>query len=503
MRSPFLQPEHQSPLEKYISTHILVPTDNNSSSKITISLTAILGILNTVNAVNAISLAGATNNPTVIFPDNGLRDFAKILLPIAAVITIASNGLWVILEVGKQIKLEYTLSQSTFQQKKYRIVKWIASVLLSILACIPSAYAISNKHSRGKNFLAVLASIFQLNYALYGYSTLIDEIIHKTKSCISRVCKPNFRELLSIKETILTGIEEVLSNGKTFGMATCDIKLSDTPKNLFNDLIRFVESDIHPKKTLIKKAIQLFSGATVSLGAGLVDLFLTKKLISSSLSSSEVFIYGLAILVATPNAAIHFMATKELSGKVFDRFLRCKKFDPLLGAIYPKLSWFIPFATLLTGLTASFAGAYEAYHTFSTKYSTPYFLTWLAISSIISARFFFSIVTLNHLINEFALYIAKKSNPQCKKVIEDIDRLKNLLLALPNFDPAFFSEVVPLSTPNSTGSSNQRDFPSLGESLQNSSPNSVNSSNRSKTASKRSKGSNQSDTNRRRSCGIS
>lgn len=318
--------------------------------KLSTFITVLLGL---IGAFSGIPWIHAASSAAVIFPEGFLREWGEILFAAGIVITVGADGLWIMLQISKQFFLNQTLQTANLRKKPYEMTKWGASLLCAMIGSLPAVYATATYNTGAEKFLAILTFIAHLGYGLYGYSTLIGGIIEK-----------------------LT-----------------------TSKATFS---------ITQQEPMMKKAIQLFSAITVSLGAGLVDLFLIKHFIVHSMTENPALIYGLALLIAIPNMVINFISTRELSGKIIDKFFYGRQFDPLLYSLYPKLSTVLPLTIFLIALTAPSAGAYITYSTLSMEKSIPEVVIWLAVSSIITARFFFSTFTLNRLINEVIFYYSQK-----------------------------------------------------------------------------------------------
>lgn len=207
--------------------------------------------------------------------------------------------------------------------------------ICAALSCIPAVYAaFIYNHGLGK-LLALITFVGNMGYGLYGYSSL-------------------FRTFQKEKSDYLS-------------------------------------------RHLLKGMIQIVAGLFLAFSAGLVDLFLTKDFLLSTVMNNEVVAFLTAGFTALPALVINFIATKNLAGKVF---------DVIAQKSYLQTNITLPFVFFMLSLLAPTAAGYIVYHTLLNEQVHTTLIVFATLS-IMSARVVFANFTLNNLAADYFAFRAK------------------------------------------------------------------------------------------------
>lgn len=424
-----LQNNDSFPLEEIINKYLRDELLEIPSSKKIFFIRLILGLMGSIWGVPWMTASG---NAARILPEGPGRDFLRKLFSTGIVITVGGDGLWLMLTLGDALKAKYPEEKiliANVESKLQHGLRLTNTTILSLLSCVSSVFAAFKYNSGNNKFLSIIILFVNFCYGLYGYSVLIEKIIHRIKL----LKYPEYSQLSTIKERWLLKLHCAIESNINIPN---DIKESKQFIK-FIDQLNIQDKMPDPGKLRIKKTGQAVSSIPVVMVATIVSFYLSKEAANETVTTNEPGSIILSIFAELPGFVINVISTFVVSGELYD-LLSCQKESwnqTVDHSIARKVKVSVAF---IVSLGAPTAAAYITYTTLQDQ-SLNQGLILAGAAAISMVRIIFSNFTLSNLFDKAISFFNQcRGISQNEKKKEGLKRLHNILSQT---KPYFFGEI--------------------------------------------------------------
>lgn len=412
-------------LEAYVETYVLGKT-NFKRSKLETILGIIFGLF---GAAWGVSWMDASAKAAIIFSEGLFREFAGNLFKFGIVTTVGADGLWIMLTLGKNIGSKPELGEKKTPLKN-KLVRSMLSLLLSLTSIIAPVYSAFKYNAGVGQLLAIVIFVVKFGYSLFGYSTLIDQILLFWKRHFSKDKKEDLA-VLTVKKRVLKNLNYLKQNP---GL------LSEFSSG--QALIRYVFLTIPDQSTpeapalLFKKHFKTFFQTLMALSIGLaaftVDVFIIAEVLEKFFSIQGTLSFPLAIIAALPTFVVMTLSSCRTLDEWLNTFLLKKKGDSVFEQYYPTLNKLTRIFTFLLSCLAPTAAAYITYDTLIGKIDIA--LVWTAVIFMIASRNLFAYFSLNQLLSKSFVFFGKKGKSQKAERLDQSCRIAEFIERMVKMD---------------------------------------------------------------------
>ena len=382
----------------------------------------------------------AARSAAVIFPEGDDRDNMGEIFVLGIVATVGVDGLWIMLEVGKELGKKSRLEKILTTQGRTKCdmtARLAFPGVLSLLSCISSVYATVKYNTGADQYLGIVTFFDKYAYSFFGYRRLYESAQDK----LGARGEPEVQALKQLRANMIKSIDLIIREPNNFPAdAQALIASLINPQNI--QLIAAQELQQASRK---KEVFKMGSTLTLMTAGAAISGFLTAEAVQKTILDSLTLAITIVCLSEIPGFVVAFLSSSYAFARLYDNLTCHNKKEArsvLAGEAFPMLSILLLLLIAPITLTAPTAAAYITFTTFDDK-KTGAFAQYSATIAISLARIIFSYFTLSKLSEEFLLkcYVSRANNDN---TLAQRIRLKETADVLGRTKLAFFA---PLANP--------------------------------------------------------
>lgn len=439
-QEPLLLQPH---LSQYIDSQVIKNTKNNAHWSYRVFNYGVVAM----GTIAGIPWIHAAMNAAIILPE--IRTYLAIFFAIGTVITVGSDGAWVMNEAAGLFNKSSQLEDFLIDFNKHtwkKTLKFIAIFIFSLLSSTAAIYATVLYNTGKQKYWGILIAFVHLGYGIYGYSKIAEKL-HELY--LKYRCKN--KNALLFKNSLLHTIEnEALSNTEFLISSSNNENSSD----FFNMLWKLPNNpQMNTQQTScsnisFSKAIAGTIGLLFPIISSLVSLLLTYRAYQD-IYNNAFFYWTMTLISEVPNFVLGIVSTYETTLRVMAllSYTRNERKD-FLTQQYPTAIAMISILAAVISLAAPSSGAFITYDTLGKYSQTHGGLQITGTVSVVIARIILANFTMNRLSKGSLLWITQKRKTEnISTAAKTYQSLLNLSTIFRQTDPEKLKREISNITP--------------------------------------------------------
>lgn len=336
-----------------------------------------------------------------------IQKFLSVFFGAGAVISVGSDGAWIMNEVAHLFSEKRGLDKLLGNQQVNKWRKYIQPVTISLcaLASIVAAVYGAYTYNEGKAKLwAVLVAGVHLGYGIYGFNKLVEKVDEWRGDFF---CQD--KEAKKLKSELIKKLEVATASRQHLNFTSEEVSsTSDYLKRLLSiSTDRALE-----KNSRVRGLVQLSAAIIFPVFASLVTVLLAYKAYQN-IWNIKSFCFFMTLFSELPNFILAAVSTYEIFGKLFDllpsRNVVQDNHGSLIRQSHPVLMSSLAFLFFIISIAAPAPGAYITYSTLGDDENISSKVQIAGTVSVSIARIILANFTMNRWGNFMAEYFYKNN----------------------------------------------------------------------------------------------